>query len=85
MTRHGLRATVIKNLFQMGNDALALSLRSDHAQLESARGYVNLKAVLGKHQQSDILPDLDEQAKSHKSHEFKQQPTTFSANAVQPS
>lgn len=72
MKLHGLSTTVITDQFQMNHDALSVSLRSGHAQLEIARAYFNVKGVLGKRQQHDILPDSGEKAKSHKAQECKQ-------------
>lgn len=58
MTRHGLRATVITQLFENGHDAVSVAMRSGHRQVDSAKAYLNIRGNLGKRQQLDLLPDV---------------------------
>ena len=55
MTIHGLRGTVITRLFESGHADASISLRSLHRDFRSFKAYHNLRGVLGRRQQDDIL------------------------------
>lgn len=57
MTIHGLRATVITPLFETGQTATCIQLRSGHKSIETLKDYRNLRGSTGRAQQRNILAD----------------------------
>ncbi|KAI0562731.1 DNA breaking-rejoining enzyme [Gracilaria domingensis] len=60
MTLHGLRATVITQLFGAGMDDASVAKRSGHRDMRSFASYTNLRGSLGKRQQQGILGGFEE-------------------------
>ncbi|KAI0560202.1 DNA breaking-rejoining enzyme [Gracilaria domingensis] len=60
MTLHGLRATVITQLFGAGMDDASVAKRSGHRDPRSFAAYTNLRGSLGKRQQEGILGGFEE-------------------------
>ena len=55
MTLHGLRGTVITQLFESGHAESSVALRSGHRGMEAMKAYQYLRGRLGMKQQEDIL------------------------------
>lgn len=82
ITAHGLRATVITQLFEMGQSATCVQLRSGHKSIETLKEYRTLRGQTGKLQQEHIFadPTCDRPSKKPKHNDVEGDPAPVISN-----